>query len=100
MAVAGLQRLTLATLPPMPQFATAVLSSREPGVLTAVLVSGGVFVFAICICVAAELVRLYRRIALGVLLLSAVPNVAGAVLMPAVLDWRSSAVLLLMHLVV
>ena len=99
-AVTVLQRLALAVLPPGSAFMTAVLTSKEPGILTAGLVTAGVTVFAVCVLAAAEPVRLYRRIAFGVLLLSVAPNVAVPLLMPSALDWKSSATLMAMHVAV
>src|SRR3954454_15550669 len=54
LAVTLLQRLALAALTPVPPFMTAVLRSKEPGVLTAALVTAGVLVFASCVMAAAE----------------------------------------------
>ena len=99
-AVTVLQRLALGVLTPGSAFMTAVLTSKEPGILTAGLVTAGVTVFAVCVLAAAEPVRLYRRIALGVLLLSFAPNVAVPLLIPSALDWRSSSALMAMHVAV
>ena len=99
-AVTVLQRLALAGLTPGSAFVTAVLTSKEPAILTAGLVTAGVTVFVVCVLAAAEPVRLYRRIAFGVLLLSSAPNVAVPLLMPSALDWKSSLALMAMHVVV
>ena len=53
---------------------TAVLTSKEPGVLTTGLVTVAVIVFGACVVAADRPVRLYRRIAVGILMLSFVPR--------------------------
>ena len=79
---------------------TAVLTSKEPGVLTTGLVTVAVIVFGACVVAADRPVRLYRRIAVGILMLSFVPNAAVPLLMPSALDWKSTTALMLMHVAV
>lgn len=97
LAVSMIQLIALHTLRPLPRFSESVLTSREPPIVTAVLVSMGVLVFAVCVRVAADPMRTYHRIAFGALLLSFVPNVAAAVLLRPAADWPSMIALMMMH---
>ena len=73
--------------------------SNEPAIVTAVLVSGAVLVFGMCVQFAAHPLRTYRRIALAALLVSFVPNVAAVVLLRPSVDWPSMTALMVMHVV-
>jgi hypothetical protein len=98
LAVVAIQRISVAMLGPLPRFSEAVLTSNEPAVVTAVLVSAAV-VFAVCVNAAAEPVQRFRRIALGALLASFMPNVATALLLRPGTDWPSMIALMVMHVV-
>ena len=97
LAVLAVQVIAIRALSPLPRFSQAVLSSAEPAIVTATLVSAGVLVFAMCERWAMNPLRTYRRIALAVLLLSFVPNVAAAVLMGPAVNWPSMIALMSMH---
>src|SRR5262245_35907001 len=97
LAVSIVQLIVVRILTPLPRFSEAVLSSREPAIVTAVLVSAAVLVFAACVRLAADPVRTYRRIAFGALLISCVPNVAIAILLRPAADWPSMIALMAMH---
>ena len=97
LAVLAVQVIAIRALSPLPRFSQAVLSSAEPAIVTAALVSAGVLVFAMCVRWAMNPLRTYRRIALAVLLLSFVPNVAAAVLMGPAVNWPSMIALMSMH---
>jgi hypothetical protein len=99
LAVLTVQFIAVKALSPLPRFSQAVLASHEPAIVTAVLVSGAVLVFAGCVRLAADPVRTYRRIALGALLLSFVPNVAAALFMGPAVDWPSMIALMSMHVI-
>jgi hypothetical protein len=77
LAVWVVQQISLAILPPLPRFSGSVLNSNEPAIATAVLVTGAVFTFPIIVDAAVNPLRSFRRLALGVLLVSCVPNVFG-----------------------
>jgi hypothetical protein len=96
-AVVIVQVIAVAALSPLTQFAR-MLASSEPAVVTAVLVTGAVFVFAFVAQNADDPTRRFRRIALVVLLLSFLPNIFLAVSIPAA-GWRVSLVLAIMHIV-
>jgi len=99
LAVSIVQSIAIRIVSPLPRFSEAVLMSREPAIVTAVLVSGAVLVFGMCVHFAADPLRTYWRIALGALFLSFVPNVAAAVLMRPAVDWPSMIALMVMHVV-
>jgi len=77
LAVWIVQQISLAILPPLPPFSGSVLNSNEPAVATAVLVTGAVLTFPIIVDWSVNPLRSFRRLALGVLLISCVPNVIG-----------------------
>ena len=99
LAVLAVQAVTVRALSPLPRFSQAVLSSNEPAILTAILVSVGVGVFAICVGWITDPVRRYRRIALAALLVSLVPNIAAGFLMRPAVDWPSMVALMSMHVI-
>ena len=68
------QQLSLAILPPLPQFSGSVLNSNEPALATAILVTGAVLTFPIVVDWSLNPLQSFRRLALGVLMLSCVPN--------------------------
>ena len=77
LAVWIVQQISLAILPPLPQFSGSVLNSNEPALATAILVSGAVLTFPIVVDWSLTPLRSFRRLAFGVLVLSCVPNVIG-----------------------
>ena len=97
LAVSAVQWIVVDRLPPLPRFSERVLTSTEPAVVTAVLVSAAVLVFVVCVHLAADPMRTYRQIALGALLISLVPNVAAALLLKPEADWPSMIALMVMH---
>lgn len=96
-AVRIVQEISLAILPPLPRFSEAVLNSNEPAVVTAVLVTAAAVTFAVVVDLASNPLRTFRRLALGVLLVSFVPNVVGA--QSEYADWPSMIALMAMHVV-
>jgi hypothetical protein len=99
LAVLAVQLIAVKALSPLPRFSQAVLASTEPAVVTAVLVSGAVLVFAMCAHLAVDPLRTYRQIAVAVLLLSFLPNVAVALFLRPAVDWPSMIALMSMHVV-
>jgi hypothetical protein len=73
------------------------LSSNEPAILTAVLVSAAVAVFALSVRRAVDPIRKYRQIAMTALIISFLPNVAAGLLMRPAVDWPSMMALMAMH---
>ena len=79
LAVWVVQHIFLFILPPLPEFSGRILSSIEPALFTAVLVTLAVFVFAWVAEMASRPLRTFRRIALGALIVSCLPNVVGPI---------------------
>jgi hypothetical protein len=79
---------------PIPRYAEAVLNSNEPALVTAALVTGAVLAFAVLGYASATPVRTFRRLALIVLVLSFMPNVAMAV---SGAGWLPMGALMAMH---
>ena len=77
LAVWIVQQIILAMLPALPPFSASVLNSNEPAMATAILVSAGVLTFPIVADASSNPLRSFRRFALGVLLVSCMPNVIG-----------------------
>ena len=78
LAVLVVQKASLEMLGPIPGFAGAVLNSREPAIVTAVLVAAAVLAFAVVGNASTSPVRTFKRLAMVVLLVSFIPNVAMA----------------------
>ena len=97
-AVRIVQQVGVAVLSPLPQFSQSVLVSREPVGVTAVLVSAAVMTFAVLSRVSDSPVATFRRLALIVLMLSFVPNVAVALLVPQA-GWPGMVALMGLHVV-
>ncbi|HMC76703.1 MAG TPA: DUF6069 family protein [Vicinamibacterales bacterium] len=97
-AVWIVQQVGVAVLSPLPQFSQSVLVSREPVGVTAVLVSAAVMTFAVLARVSDSPVTTFRRLALIVLMLSFVPNVAVALLVPQA-GWPGMVALMGLHVV-
>ena len=95
--MSAVQVIAVHVLSPLPRFSEAVLTSREPMIVTAVLVSAAVVVFAACVHLAADPLRTYRQIALGTLFISFLPNVVAALLLKPAADWPSMIALMVMH---
>jgi hypothetical protein len=96
-AVTAVQMIAVGILAPLPRFSERVLTSAEPQVVTAVLVSAAVLVFVVCVHLADDAVRTYRQIAFVTLLISFVPNLAAALLLRPAADWPSMIALMVMH---
>ena len=79
LAVWVVQHICLFILPPLPEFSGRILSSIEPALFTAVLVTFAVFVFAWVAEMASRPLRTFRGIALGALIISCLPNVVGPI---------------------
>ena len=62
---------------PLPRFSGSVLNSSEPAIFTAVLVTCAIFAFALVVDMATDPLRIFRRLALGVLVVSCIPNLIG-----------------------
>jgi len=95
--VSAVQWIAVDRLRPLPRFSERVLTSTEPAVVTAVLVSAAVLVFVVCVHLAADPLHAYRQIAFGALLISFVPNGAAALLLRPAADWPSMIALMVMH---
>jgi membrane-associated HD superfamily phosphohydrolase len=94
LAVLIVQRVSLAILGPIPRFSAAVLESNEPAIVTTVLVAAAVVLFAALGNASMTPVRTFKRLALVVLLVSFVPNVAMAV---SGAGWPPMIALMAMH---
>jgi hypothetical protein len=97
LAILIVQKISLAVLGPMPRFSGAVLNSNEPAIATAVLVAAGVLAFAVVGHASTRPVQTFKRLALAVLLVSFVPNVAMAL---SGAGWSPMIALMAMHGVV
>jgi hypothetical protein len=97
LAVVAIQEIAIRAISPLPRFCQAILSSAEPAILTAVLVSAAIAVFVLCVRWAEDPLRKYRQIAAAALLVSFLPNVAAGLLMRPAVDWPSMMVLMGMH---
>jgi hypothetical protein len=97
LAVLTIQAIAIRALSPLPRFSQATLSSSEPAILTAVLVSAAVAVFALCARWTEDPLRKYRQIAFATLLVSFLPNGAVGLLMRPAVDWPSMLALMTMH---
>ena len=94
LAVFLVQKISLAMLGPIPRFSSAVLESNEPVIVTAVLVAAAVLVFAAVGNASMSPVRTFKRLALSVLLVSFIPNVAMAL---SGAGWPPMMALMAMH---
>jgi hypothetical protein len=94
LAVLSVQRISLAMLGPIPQFSAAVLNSNEPALVTTVLVAAAVLAFAAMGNASARAVRTFKRLALLVLLVSFIPNIAMAL---SGAGWPPMIALMSMH---
>lgn len=97
LAVLMVQKISLAMLGPLPRFSGAVLNSNEPAIVTTVLVAAAVLAFAIVGKASISPVRTFKRLALAVLLVSFVPNVAMGL---SGAGWPPMIALMAMHGVV
>jgi hypothetical protein len=97
LAVLIVQKVSLAMLGPLPRFSGAVLNSNEPAVVTAALAAAAVLAFAIVGKASISPVRTFKRLALAVLLVSFLPNVAMAL---SGAGWSPMIALMAMHGVV
>lgn len=96
-AVATVQQASLLVLPDLPKFSGNILDSTEPAWATAFFVGWAVLIFPIVADAAKRPLRTFRRLALGVLVVSCVPNLYGGFFGKAV-DW-GMLTLMLLHVV-
>jgi len=75
------------------------LTTHEPAIFTAVLVSGAVVVFLGVLFEAANPARTFNRIALATLLLSLVPDVALGLSSVTWASWQLAITFMVMHVV-
>jgi len=92
------QQASLLTLRDLPKFSGRVLGSNEPAWATALFVGCAVLIFPIVVDAAKNPLRTFRRLALGVLLVSCIPNSIAAFSRDAGIEWGMLA-LMLMHVV-
>jgi len=97
-AVVAVQQISLWVLHDLPKFSGNVLNSNEPAYATIVFVGGAVLVFPIVVDAAKNPLRTFRRLALGVLLVSCIPNLIAAFARDAGIEWGMLA-LMTMHVV-
>ena len=98
-AVAAVQAVVVQVLHPLLRFSESLLRSSETALATAFFVVCGIGVFAVISRLATEPVRAFRRVALGALLVSFIPNVAVAASGMRGADWSSMSALMLLHVV-
>jgi hypothetical protein len=97
LAVLIVQGIAAALLSPLPK-GLGPLTSIEPTVVTIVMVSGAVLVFAVVGHEALDPFRTYRRIALVVLMISFVPDVGLAMTAaPGINLWPLATIFMVMH---
>ena len=92
------QRLVIRLVGSIPPALRFPVLSAEPLVITAILVTGAVIVFAVIADNAAEPIRTFRRVAASVLAVSFVPNVVAAVSL-GVDAWRPALGLGALHVI-
>jgi hypothetical protein len=97
-AVAAVQQISLWVLRDLPAFSDNVLHSKEPAYATLVFVGGAVLIFPIIVDAAQNPLRTFRRLALGVMLVSCIPNLVAAFARDAGIEWGMLA-LMTMHIV-
>jgi hypothetical protein len=96
-AVLIIQGIAAALLSPLPK-GLGPLKSLEPTVLTIVMVTGAVLVFVVVGHEALDPCRTYRRIALAVLMISFVPDIALAMTAaPGINLWPLAIIFMVMH---
>ena len=93
-AVLAVRVIAFAALDLSPEFVPLTWSALT--VFTAVLVSAGVIVFAAAAVMAADPVRVYRRIAFGALIVSVIPDLLLPGSGPGA-TWPATLVLMVMH---
>jgi Zn-dependent protease len=98
-AVVAVQAAVVRVLHPLPRFSESLLQSTEPALATGFFVACGIGVFAATTKLANNPVQAFRRIALGALLVSFVPNVLVAASGMRGADWPSMIALMLLHVV-
>lgn len=98
-AVVAVQAAVVRVLQPLPRFSESLLQSTEPALVTAFFVVCGIGVFAATSRLATNAVQAFRRIALGALLVSFIPNVVVAASGMRGADWPSMIALMLLHVV-
>ena len=98
LGVAIVQRIAISVVGPPPPALRFPMLSVEPLVITAVLVIAAVIVFAVIGDNAADPIRTFHLVAIGVLLASFVPNLVVAMSVGRE-AWRSAFALATMHVV-
>jgi hypothetical protein len=98
-AVVAVQAAVVQILQPLPRFSDSLLRSSEPAVATGFFVACGIAVFVAASRLANNAVQAFRRIALGALLVSFIPNVVVAASGMRGADWRSMLALMLLHVI-
>ena len=97
-AVVIVQQVSLLVLHDLPKFSGRILRSSEPAFVTAFFVGCAVLIFPIVVDATKNPLRTFRRLALGVLLISCVPNLIAAFARDAGVEWGMLA-LMVMHVV-
>jgi hypothetical protein len=99
LAVEGVRLAAALMLRPLPK-GLGALNSAEPAIVTGVCVTAAVLVFLAVGHEAAHPVQTYRRIALGVLLVSFIPDVVlGETAAPGINLWPMAMIFAVMHVV-
>ena len=86
-AVMIVQQASLLALRDLPKFSGRILGSNEPAWATVLFVGGAVLIFPIVVDAAKNPLRTFRRLALGVLLVSCIPNSIAAFSRDAGIEW-------------
>jgi len=97
-AVFIVQQISLLVLHDLPKFSDSILHSNEPAYATVFFVGCAVLTFPIIADAASKPLRTFRRLALGVLLVSCIPNLLAAFGRDAGVEWGMLA-LMAMHVV-
>ncbi|HEV8393052.1 MAG TPA: hypothetical protein VGQ37_02210 [Vicinamibacterales bacterium] len=97
-AVMAVQEASLLLLDDLPKFSGRILRSNEPAFAAALFVGCAVLIFPIVVDAAKNPLRTFRRLALGVLLVSCIPNSIAAFSRDAGIEWGMLA-LMVMHVV-
>jgi hypothetical protein len=96
-AVVAVQQICVAFVREPSKFSGEILRSNEPAYATAFFVGWGVLLFPAIADAASNPLRTFRRLALGVLLVSCIPNLYGGFAGKAT-DWGMLS-LMLLHVV-
>jgi hypothetical protein len=95
-------RALIVALMPLDSWTGSIMASQEPEVVTGVLVTAAVVIFPIIVTVADDnswnVSLIFRRVALGVLIVSCIPNIAGPISEGRIAD-AGMLQLMLLHIV-